>query len=111
MFKLKPIATTTVNLTSGVVSTVAWSNFTGDEFGDMVTVATDDSSGANSLRLRHNGDGTLAAFSSFGAGSIHPCFAFDCDVAPLMGENIRSTDLLQSSGGALSVTLTKWRRT
>ncbi len=110
MFKLKPIASTTVVLTSGVVSTVTWYSFAGDEFGDLVTVATDDASGTNSCRVRHNGNGTLAALGSFEAGGIHPCFAYDCDVAPLTGENIYRTDVLQSSGGALSVTLTKWSR-
>ncbi len=107
----RPIASTQINLTSGVDGTIDWSGFAGDEFGDIVVLGTADGGGANATRIVHNSGGVaLVAPGTMGLGAVVNLFSFYSVGAPAAGQNIKTTSLRQDSGGALTVIATKYRR-
>ena len=109
---LRPIASTQIALTSGVEGTIDWSTFAGDEFGDIVVLATSDGGGANATRVVHNAGGVaLAAVGNMGAGAVVNVFSFYSVGAPAAGQNIKTTTFRQESGGSLTILATKYRRT
>ena len=106
----RPVVSTQISLSDGVPQTIDWGSFADNEFGDLVTMSTNDGGGANETRVVHNGDGVPAAPDQDAAGMVAHVFSYARVPVPNGGKNIDKTDMRQDSGGSLTYYVTKWRR-
>jgi hypothetical protein len=103
------VAATSITLTTEVEAEIDWTTFAADQYGDLITITTNDSGGANETRIVHNAESALADPTADGEGAVAHIYSYFVLPVP-HDKNIRTTALRQDSGGNLNYYVTKWRR-